>query len=260
MRKILSTAIVFFATNFAFSQITLENTFPNNEEVSSYSKGNETYYFSTTSDNKIKIYKSDFSLFKTINTNLPNGYEINIFYNNIIDPYMISKHIFNSDDKLEIIVKAQLADNTTVHRKLLVINEDGELIKDFNPDLNKSWGKLVDIFHDNVSNQNKMLVEQFVNNIPFYEVYSLPSSILNIKELKEIEKLTAFPIPTNSILNVINPKNSSNTIEILDMTGKIILSRIITNSENKISINVESLPKGIYVYKIGDLSSKFIKN
>lgn len=260
MKKTLLSGITFFAITFASAQITLENTFPNNEEVASYSKGSDTYYFSTTSDNKIKIYKADYSLFKTINTNLPNGYLISVFYNNTIDPYMISKHLFNSDDKLEIIVKAQLADNTTVHRKLLVINEDGELIKDFNPDFNKSWGKLVDIFHDNISNQNKMIVEQITNNTSFYEVYLLPSSILNIKELKEKEKLTAFPIPTNSNLNIINPKNGSNKIEIFDMVGKILLSKSILNSEDKISINVENLPKGIYVYKVGELSSKFIKN
>ncbi|MBN9312318.1 MAG: hypothetical protein J0I53_04620 [Chryseobacterium sp.] len=31
-------------------------------------------------------------------------------------------------------------------------------------------------------------------------------------------------------------------------------------NEKRISVNVENLPKGVYIYKIGDLSSRFIKN
>ena len=93
-----------------------------------------------------------------------------------------------------------------------------------------------------------------------YDVYSLPTSGLGSKELIKKTRLTAFPIPTNKSLNIINPRNGSNTVEIFDASGKLLINKIFDNSENRISIDVEHLSKGTFVYKIGNLSSKFIKN
>ncbi|MCA4778031.1 T9SS type A sorting domain-containing protein [Empedobacter stercoris] len=83
---------------------------------------------------------------------------------------------------------------------------------------------------------------------------------MSITESKEKNKLSIFPIPANKILNIINPKNGANKIEIFDINGKLVLNKNFANSENKISIDVENLPKGIYIYKVGELSTKFIKN
>ena len=86
------------------------------------------------------------------------------------------------------------------------------------------------------------------------------TSPLNTEEIQSKSKLSAFPNPTNKILNIINPQNETNKIEIYDTSGKLILSKMFNSSDNKISVDVEHLPKGNYIYKIGDLSSKFIKN
>lgn len=83
---------------------------------------------------------------------------------------------------------------------------------------------------------------------------------MSTAESKEKNKLNIFPIPTNKILYVINPKNGGNKIEIYDTSGNLVLNKKISDSENKISLDVENLPKGIYIYKVGDLSTKFIKN
>lgn len=83
--------------------------------------------------------------------------------------------------------------------------------------------------------------------VPLTEVYALPTSVLAAKEIQAGSKLSAFPVPTNKILNVMNP-------------GKLVTNKSFSASEGKISINVENLPKGTYVYKIGNLSSKFTKN
>ncbi|AZB09579.1 T9SS C-terminal target domain-containing protein [Chryseobacterium sp. G0162] len=96
--------------------------------------------------------------------------------------------------------------------------------------------------------------------VPLTEAYALPTSVLAAKEIQAGSKLSAFPVPTNKILNVMNPGNGANKIEIFDVTGKLVTNKSFSASEGKISVAVENLPKGVYVYKIGNLSSKFTKN
>ncbi|MDY3521962.1 T9SS type A sorting domain-containing protein [Riemerella anatipestifer] len=86
------------------------------------------------------------------------------------------------------------------------------------------------------------------------------SSSLGLEEIQPKYKLFSYPNPTSKILNIINPKDGTNKVEIYDMFGNLILNKIFISSEDKISVDIESFPKGTYICKIGKLSSKFIKN
>ncbi|WP_250252699.1 T9SS type A sorting domain-containing protein [Chryseobacterium sp. Marseille-Q3244] len=66
------------------------------------------------------------------------------------------------------------------------------------------------------------------------EAYALPTSVLAAKEIQAGSKLSALPVPTNKILNVMNP-------------GKLVTNKSFSASEGKISVDVENLPKGVYV-------------
>lgn len=266
MKKTLLTVAI-IATSFAFGQITLEHSFPQGEIVQSYTNESESIYVSMNrNNNTLKIYNADYSLRKTVTIPVPANYSNIWLGGNYYDgsPYSISKHIFNTDDKYEFMVEATDSSNQLAGKKLLLINEDGQLIKDFNPNAGTvSFYGLYYVFHDATVNMNKLIVENLVNgndNGDQYDVYSLPTSELTTKEILSQNKLSAFPIPANKILNVINPKNGINKIEIYDTSGKLILNKSFNVSENKISLDVESLAKGMYIYKIGSLSSKFIKN
>lgn len=262
MKKLLFSAIL-LATNFAFGQITLEHSFDVTENVTAYSKRNETFYVSYTNDNKLKIYNADYSLKKTINIPLPTNYDMYLV--NGID-YAVSQHIFNTDDKYEFLV---LAYSTFPLYKLLLINEDGELIKDFhpNPEVKGSYYGTAsfEIFHDNIVNRNKIKILNYLydNGTQIgeqYDIYSLPTSELGSKEIQSKGKLSAFPVPANKILNIINPNNGANVVEIYDASGKLIINKSFSKTENRISVEVENLPKGFYTYKIGNQNGKFIKN
>lgn len=265
MKKIiLSVAIV--ATNLVFSQqITLQNTFTLGERAFAFAKGNDMVYVTKgNGNNKLNIYNSAYVLTKTVDVPLPTGYALDFWYDAGQYNYSISRHIFNSDDKLEFVVSAKKASATSpngFHDKLLLINEEGILIKDFTPNVNISHTGQYDIYHDAVSNTNKIIIENIdINNNPFFEVYGLPTSVLASKEIQKVNKLIAFPIPTSKILNITNPENGSNKVEIYDTSGKLILNKTFGAVENNIAIDVENLVKGTYFYKIGELTSKFVKN
>lgn len=263
MKKImLSVAIV--ATSFMSGQITLQNTFTIGERVVPFTKDNNMLYFTKGTGNTIKIYNSSYTLIKTVNVPVPNGYTISPYYPDLTqDPFDISKHIFNNDDKLEFIVgvKTSIATPPGIYTKMLLINEDGLLIKDFTNNPSFSWDGSYKVFHDPISNTNKLIVSHNNDNHEsLHEVYELPTTALSAKEVQSKSKLSAYPIPTNKILNIMNPSNGSNMVNVYDISGKLVLNKSFSNADNNITIDVENLPKGTYFYKIGDTSSKFIKN
>ncbi|OPH00342.1 hypothetical protein B2I21_00455, partial [Chryseobacterium mucoviscidosis] len=68
------------------------------------------------------------------------------------------------------------------------------------------------------------------------------------KEIQTEAKLSAFPIPTSKILNITNPENGAHKVQVFDTTGKLVVNQSFLTSDSKISVDVESLPKGIYIY------------
>ena len=261
MRKLLLSVVTIFATNLVFGQLTLEHSFPSNQGVKVFNDGEKIYYFvkkygnsNNESRNTIHIYNSDYTLYKTITFPWDTTFDSGISF---IGDYGISKYVFNTDDKFEFIVST--FSNSTQQSKAFIMNEDGTIIKDL-----QGYGTTiydVDIFHDSQNLVNKMRIRKKDGSAAgINEIYLLPTTILTTKEIQGKNKLSAFPIPTNKTLNVINPKNGVSKIEVYDASGKIVMNKSFGISENTISLDVENLSKGIYVYKVGDLSSKFIKN
>lgn len=251
MKKILFSVAV-FATNFVFGQITLEHTFNsgNYNEVLVFSSNQQVNYVGVQ-NSIITTYNSDYSVKNSFSFQLPAGYVS--FSLESYSNFPVSQHIFNTDDNLEFFLF--LRNQTGDQNKLMIVNETGTVIKDFTKNYIPEY---IEIFHNPTLNKN--YIKMGTQDSSEFDIYSLPTSSLTSKEIQAKNKLSAFPIPTNKILNILNPQNGANKIEIFDTNGKLIINKSFGNSESKISINVENLPKGIYVYKVGELSSKFIKN
>lgn len=257
MKKIL-ISVAILAANFTFGQITLEHSFTN-EDLQVYTNASETFYYTANyNSSTIKIYNANYTLKKEFSPSIPAGYEMHISPFNL---FSLSKNIFNTDNLLEIVVNMSKWDFGTNSRTSIVriYNENGVLIKDFGGNYREfDDGYDFQVFHDNTTGTNKLVL--FKESANTTEVYNLNTTSLAVKEVQIKNKLSAFPIPTNKILNVKNPHNGVNKVEVSDSSGKVLLNKNFEISENEISIDVENLPKGFYIYKIGNLSSKFIKN
>ena len=66
-----------------------------------------------------------------------------------------------------------------------------------------------------------------------------------------------YPNPTNNIINIegLN-KNENNTIQIFDVQGKLVITKTINE---KGTIDLSELNKGIYVIKIGEVAQRIVK-
>lgn len=90
------------------------------------------------------------------------------------------------------------------------------------------------------------------------------SSLSNIDFLKDktFDKIKVYPSPTETIINISGLENVTNTAYIINLTGKIIKSTSVNNSQSK--IDVAELPSGVYFLKLESNTSQktisFIKN
>ncbi|WP_294250691.1 T9SS type A sorting domain-containing protein [uncultured Chryseobacterium sp.] len=262
MKKLFFSAAL-FAVSFMYGQLPLEHSFAN-ERTLKYSTPTETYYISKTTDNKLKIYNSNYSLYKTVNVPMPVNYDRLSFAADHA-PFVISKNVFNNDNKFEFLLGVYHSTNTFAI-KLLLIDEDGNLIQDFHPNATATgYAENFDIFHDSLNNVNKLIVySDTVSSsnewIPQTDIYTLPTTVLSAKEIQAVSTLSAFPIPASTVLNITNPGTGAGKVQVFDASGKIVADQSFSGSDPKISIDVQNLPKGTYIYRIGNASAKFTKN
>ncbi len=66
-----------------------------------------------------------------------------------------------------------------------------------------------------------------------------------------------FPVPANNILNLKNINSNFNKIEILNFSGKTILTYNIENPSREKSLNISELTNGIYLIKISN-NNRFV--
>lgn len=264
MKKILLSVVLIIATNQTNAQITLEHSFPN-EELNVYTNSGETYYITQQYANgfeasSIKIYNSDFSLKNEFFPEIPLNHRMYIYnHNELPSSQIISKKVFDLDDKLDIVVFFE-NDNFSLGNLIRIYNEDGEIVKDFGNNYYKGYDAHPDhfyVFHDNDNNINKLRL--FNETTKATEIFKLPSSELKISEVSIAQTLKIYPNPTNSILNIENPKNQKSELQIFNTNGQLVKYERFNQSSNKISVNIENFNKGIYFIKIGDSVAKVIK-
>ena len=119
----------------------------------------------------------------------------------------------------------------------------------------------------NASNAGTYLVKYIVaknstlNSCADTSVFTV--SLLNCAGLDELHENTfkVFPNPANDILNVgfSNFNNKNGTITLISSEGRVIEEQQFLNSEN-VMFDINSLKKGVYFLKVGELIQKVLIN
>lgn len=141
MKKILTFVAVTLLTTSAFAQITLVHSFDG--QVQPLAGGaflGETSFLgiTNTNNNTITLYDSNFSLYKTVNISVPEGYVFSgsaayydIFTNKKVGFYIAFRNTSNA--------------GTNDYQKSMIIDEDGNLLLDLGNSLSSS----ILLFHMN---------------------------------------------------------------------------------------------------------------
>jgi hypothetical protein len=182
----------------------------------------------------LKIYADDYTLLKSIYLSVPTGYQFLGIYN-------LSDHLFNSDDKIEILY---LMYNNQIHAyDLLLVNESGELLQEF-PRYNFAIIYEIDGLFKMYANDNE-------DSIGY--IYTLPGTML-MTDNNTTNRMTAsvFPNPCSSIAQIRYslPEGTSNAwMEVFSSHGMAVLQKPVSDKGSE-QIDVSSFAAGEYLYSI----------
>ncbi len=87
------------------------------------------------------------------------------------------------------------------------------------------------------------------------EYKTVKVSLVGIENL-QISNISVSPNPAKDVLK-INGLTKQTSVSIVDVTGKVILTKVLSHSEN--TFNIENLTKGVYFVKISNFSQKIVK-
>lgn len=229
------------------SQISLEHSYDNSQSNSllysnysfSFNTENATYYYYFSSgDNSIKLYNENHSLYKSVSLPIPAT--------NYISIYAPSDKLFNSDALIEFIVMISGSTN-----QMYLLNENGDILN------NLGERNRANVIKTN-SGSFKLVTSK--NDGKIIDVYAL-NGTLSTNQFNLLAKSSAFPNPTDSVINITIPEqvNKSADIKIFSMAGKEVMSQKKYDDSNNIKLDVSSLASGIYIYKVENHTGKFIK-
>lgn len=229
---------------------TLEHTYSTNYYDSTnftFTINDELHFYTIDRANdEVKFYDSSHNLIKTITVKLANNYDF-------LSIYLVSDKLFNTDSKIEFLVKSRKPNDA--YTNLTVFNEDG---------IEGLTFEIVDTYKliKTVQNTYKLFtVSQIpVNNGKYeYKVYALNGTLDASQENLLSKSIIQYPNPTskNLYLKNIEINDNKNIIEVFTIDGKTVLKKTMKPNEN--FIDVSSLSNGVYYYKIGNYTNKFIK-
>jgi hypothetical protein len=247
---------LFLTINFVGISQTLEKSYQceginNNPKNFAFLTENGLNYSTLYTGNKyISIYNENHSFVKNISLNVPQGFDLEQLY-------FVTDKLFNSDSEIEILLGSK--SQTSLERKMLLYNENGDIIFDFG---NKFKA---DIFKGK-SNNFKLMASITGNNganpTVSYDIYALDGTLSVIQEeFLSKQKIISFPNPSSNTINITNPlKNKEKEkIEVYDMNGRKVLEKEIIGDGANIELNISNLSTGIYNYRIRDYENKFVK-
>ena len=249
------------------AQITLEHTFKTKgtsistttgailSSYSSYSSGDVQLYHFDKGNNKLTLYKSDFSVYKSVDISIPSGLENPTLH-------LISDKLFNDDDAIEFIIsvyKFEVKDGATIMiPSLRLFNENGMLLKDFGnryyPQIFQSNGKLKILIYTSFADENGDY---------FTDIYSLPGNLDIVSTSRSsVEPAYAYPNPAKTVVNLPYTLENGQTtmMNILNSNGQLIETKIIDSNFGQILLNVSSYRPGIYIYEYNGISNRFVVN
>jgi hypothetical protein len=217
-----------------------QNIIENNEFLLSYDG-----YGSVSFD----ILNSDFTIYKTIEIDTLGwsalGYSMEVAF--------ISKHFFNSDNKIEFVYSVFAFNNApNQFVKTVIIDEDGNQLQEITgmyldgSDMFEANGKTYIALE---SNDNKLSIYEAGGVMPCLSICSSTGSTASKKAPEKVYDINLYPNPTASTITLaINTDKTNMLVHIYSMDGKLVKSASVVNGNNL--IDTSALSAGTYIYNV----------
>jgi len=69
---------------------------------------------------------------------------------------------------------------------------------------------------------------------------------------------SVYPNPTNDVVNIVFERsaNTNSRVELLSMTGQVMISQVIPNGTVNLTLSVANYPNGAYFLRVVDASQR----
>ena len=232
----------------------IDNFIDNNKYL--ISKGPFADYYETIRE-YYDILNSDFSLHKRITIDTIGWTALGLS----LDDIFFSDHLFNSDDKVEIIYSIEKreyyideyvdGDYKDVDFKTVVIDEDGielQIIDNIDVDNIFQLNGKTYLKGNSSDEEDKIVIYEAGGNMPCKSCSSSEATS-NKKAPVKAYDINVFPNPTtNQITLAINTDKTGMKVHIYSTDGKLVKSASVVNGNNL--IDTADLVSGTYIYNV----------
>ena len=222
--------------------------------ISLYMKEPQIFAFSRGSDLAscyvCYVYNDDFELIKTVKAeDLVPGGKYFLFINAVTGqtpshPLFASQYFFNSDDLMEFIV---VGDDFAA-----IVNENGEVLFKFN-----ILSGLVLVYYMDIGSKKHLIINDY--NATSVVVYKLENNTVSTGKTL-FTKVESYPNPAADFINIAYKAQNgqSETLTVTNANGQVMESIVLDPLQELYRLDVSRYAQGMYVYKYGDASGKFV--
>jgi hypothetical protein len=93
--------------------------------------------------------------------------------------------------------------------------------------------------------------DSYVVNVPARSVVTLHSKFEDVISSNEEQftsaDMSVYPNPTKGNLTVSLPSSNYNSIEVTDLSGRVVLTQTVRNNHDNVQVSLEELQKGMYI-------------
>lgn len=252
MKNLLITISLLATSCIARAQISLEYTLGpiTHSGIILLSDGSTKFYTKDTGVNVLKLYNTDYSVWRTIPLPIPAG-------GSIATIQYVSDKLFNTDDAIEVFVSYTTFPPTTYTG--IVVNESGSVIATIP---NGYWAT---VYY--VAGAHKLSVlEMHTSSSPSYQknsIYSLPGSLpcghcgagsVGVPKTANTTGGTpvAMPNPATGSVSIIHglPMGTTGTLSVVGPDGRTHATQHISGNEPTTTINIANYPQGMYFFTV----------
>ena len=253
MKKVLLLAFIAIAT-FAHAQITKVHSYDEHVYYQA-AWGTEMLYSYQSNEKSVTLYNTDFSLYKKVSLQLPDGYGVNTVQ-------YVTRGILTADPEYAFIVTS-LNSSAPNDKKVNIAayNEEGVMVYDFGYG-QTSFGTVINEFN----NHYYVFIHFAVLNVEIsayevktdiYQLYGTPTTGV----IHKVSQITALPYPNPSSGTINLPYKLTEQVGsmyIYDVNGKQIDRRHITDQQDNLQLNISHYPAGHYFYVVDGQAQSFI--
>jgi len=86
-----------------------------------------------------------------------------------------------------------------------------------------------------------------------------PNYNINVNNIQSAKNITLYPNPTNGIATIEYTANKKEMLNIYNMLGETVYQNHWLPSQTQQTIDINKLPNGLYIIRLGDSEMKFVK-